>query len=187
MLRARRRLRLRSFDYASPGAYFVTVCTQGRVGLLGGVIEGSMRPSAAGRMVEDTWCRLPAFYAGIDVDAFVVMPNHLHGVVLVGAPPCGRPAAGRARGPAPTLLSLFDVMHRFKTLTTRTYISGVRQLGWPSFNNRLWQRGYYERVVRDADELMRIRQYIEENPARWLDDAENPLRPVTPQTMPWDT
>jgi REP element-mobilizing transposase RayT len=78
-------------------------------------------------------------------------------------------------------------MQRFKTLTTRRYIDGVRHLRWLPFNDRLWQRSYYERIVRDEDELNRVRQYIAENPARWADDVENPSRPVVPHALPWET
>ncbi|MDP2673948.1 MAG: transposase [Dehalococcoidia bacterium] len=123
------------------------------------------------------------------------MPNHLHGIIiLVGAGPraCpdkprqpqgvdggpGRPQgvadeSGQPQGVAPTL-SLPDVVHRFKSLTTARYRQAVRDQGWPPFAGRLWQRNYYEHVIRGEDELDRVRQYIAENPLRWDEDPENP-------------
>ena len=190
----RRSIRLKGYDYSQPGAYFVTICTQDRACLFGDVVDGAMRLNDAGRMIESVWHQLPTFYSGVDIDAFVVMPNHIHGiVVLVGAAPRGRPDPGRARGvdlgqpqgvaptgptgqargPAPTL-SLSDVVHRFKTLTTKRYADGVKQSGWPPFPGRLWQRNYYEHIIRNEESLHRIRQYILENPLRWSLDRENP-------------
>jgi REP element-mobilizing transposase RayT len=157
-----------------------------------------MRLNNAGKMVKEVWEELPVFYAGVDIDSFVVMPNHIHGIIVlvgaftplsVGAAPCGRPDSaqqaqgpGQAQGPAPTsspeglvrTLSLPDVVHRWKTMTTKRYVDGVRQQGWAPFCRRLWQRNYYEHVIRDDESLNRIRQYILDNPARWSLDRENP-------------
>ncbi|HSO72502.1 MAG TPA: hypothetical protein VLR91_07635 [Thermodesulfobacteriota bacterium] len=71
-------------------------------------------------------------------------------------------------------LSLPDVVHRFKTMTTKTYVDGVKQSGWPAFPGKLWQRNYYERIVRDADEMVRLQQYVLDNPQKWEYDRENP-------------
>lgn len=176
----RRSIRLQGYDYTRAGAYFVTMCTQNRERLFGDVVDGEMRLNAAGQMMQSVWDELPAFYPGVDTDEFVVMPNHMHGiVVLVGATPCGRPEPGQAQGPAPTVtamptLSLSDVVHRFKTLTTKRYADGVKQLGWPPFPGRLWQRNYYEHIVRNDESLNRIREYIVTNQIQWEIDRENP-------------
>jgi hypothetical protein len=93
----RRSIRLKGYDYATPGAYFVTVCTHERECLFGDIVDGVMRLNEAGRMVNTVWDEIPAHYPGIDVDAFIVMPNHIHGIVaIVGAAPRGRP------GPEPS-------------------------------------------------------------------------------------
>ena len=223
----RRSLRLPGFDYAQPGAYFVTICTQNRVCLLGEIVDGQMRQNAAGEMVHSVWQEMPRFYPGVETDQFVVMPNHIHGIIVltpainpVGAGPCACPCpcacpspcacpdsgqpqgvaptcdgqlrggeqpqgAGQARRPAPTLgigqpqgvaraLSLPEVVHRFKTLTTKRYADGVKRLGWPPFPKNLWQRNYYEHIIRDEDDLTRIREYIVNNPLQWALDRENP-------------
>jgi REP element-mobilizing transposase RayT len=73
-------------------------------------------------------------------------------------------------------MSLGDVVHRFKTMTTKRYADGVKQAGWATFRGRLWQRNYYEHIIRDEPALDRIRRYIDENPLRWAFDAENPQR-----------
>jgi REP element-mobilizing transposase RayT len=156
----------------------VTICTQDRLRLLGDVKDHEIRLNEAGRKVQETWDALPTHYAGVETDAF----NHLHGIiVLVGLASRGRSAidvddrreSGQPRGVAPTL-SLSDMVHRFKTMTTKRYADGVRQRGWPPFRSRLWQRNYYEHVIRDNVELERIRKYILDNPARWEYDRENP-------------
>jgi putative transposase len=196
----RRSIRLRGYDYTQPGAYFVTICTQNRACLFGEVVCGKMQSNDAGRMVQTVWKEIPVYYAGVAIDAFVVMPNHIHGIiVLVGAAPCGRPrlevpALGQARGPASTIaISLPDVVHRFKTMTTKHYADGVKQRGWPPFPGQLWQRNYYEHIIRDEQSLNRIRQYIADNPAQWALDRENPLggrheaplRPDGTKDEPW--
>ncbi|HEX4953797.1 MAG TPA: transposase [Thermoanaerobaculia bacterium] len=181
----RRSLRLKSYDYSQAGGYYVTVVAQDRESLFGEVTSQTMRLNDAGRMVDSVWRDLALFYPGVRLDAFVVMPNHIHGVLfLVGATPRGCPPGGgrrgeegQARGPAPTAsLSLPDVVHRFKTLTTRRYIEGVKQQGWMTFRARLWQRNYHEHVIRDEESLALIREYIANNPAGWAEDQENPGR-----------
>jgi REP element-mobilizing transposase RayT len=182
----RRSIRLRNYDYAQVGAYFVTLCTQGRVCLFGEVVNGQMKLNHAGNMVKEWWLELEV---GIreqisihDMDEYVVMPNHFHGiVVLVGAALCGRPrqphcgasedGAGHPHRGAPTLGNIMDW---FKTMTTNEYIRGVKQSGWVPFPGRLWQRNYYEHVIRNEDDLAHIRQYILDNPLKWPEDAENP-------------
>ncbi|MDD3554241.1 MAG: transposase [Deltaproteobacteria bacterium] len=185
----RRSIRLKGYDYAQAGAYFVTICTQGRACLLGDVVDGDIRLNDAGRMIESVWNDLPTFYPGVATDEFVVMPNHVHGIIvivgaapqrLVGAAPRGRPDSddrpysGQPQGVAPTL-SLPDVVHRFKTMTTKRYANGVKQSGWSPFAGRLWQRNYYEHIIRDGQDLDSIREYIVNNPLQWALDQENPL------------
>jgi REP element-mobilizing transposase RayT len=177
--RRRRSIRLPGYDYGFAGLYFVTVCIENRECLLGNIADGEMTLNEAGHMVFAAWEDLPAFYAGVDTDHFVVMPNHFHGIVDLTnrdstpvAPP--RAAGPSALGPAP-LLSLPDVVHRFKSLTTARYRDGVVNDNWRPFPGRFWQRNYYEHVIRNEDELNRIRQYIIDNPVQWAADRENPV------------
>lgn len=176
--------RLAGFDYSQAGAYFVTICTQKRVCTLGEIVDAEMIFSEAGRMVQEVWLDMPSHYPGVGTDAFVVMPNHVHGIIIlatesadgVGAGPraCLPADSGRPQGVAPTRMGLSDVVHRFKSFTTARYRHGVKRSGWPPFPGRLWQRNYYEDVIRKDDNLLNSRQYIENNPRQWDMDNENP-------------
>jgi REP-associated tyrosine transposase len=195
-------IRLGGYDYTQPGSYFITICTQNRACLFGQIVDGAMVLSDAGRMVQTVWDEIPVHYAGVAIDTFIVMPNHIHGIiVLVGAAPCGRPPlgqtpVGQAQGPAPTItigISLPDVVQRFKTMTTKRYADGVKQRGWSPFPDHLWQRNYYEHIIWDEELLNNIRQYIADNPAQWELDRENPasaphvapLRSASTREKPW--
>lgn len=181
----RRSMRLKGWDYSRPGGYFVTICTQGRECRLGKIAGGKMRLSDAGEMVRWTWEELPSKYPGVEIDAFVVMPNHVHGIIVltdaVGAGPRARPGPhtrpveGRPQGAAPTRFSLPDVVHRFKSLTTARYRSGVARLGWPPFSARFWQRNYYEHILRGEAEMDRAREYVLCNPLKWTEDENHPM------------
>ncbi len=182
----RRSIRLPGYDYAQPGAYFVTVCVQRSVCLFGEVEADLARLSPAGEMVTAWWQRLPGRFPRVCLDAFVVMPNHVHGIVgladppsepgdvgltpAVGADPRVRPVSGRAAVPdqgAHAGAPLPQVIQWWKTMTTNAYIRGVRAEGWPPFEGRLWQRNYYERVLRDERERDLAHRYIRNNPLRW--------------------
>lgn len=184
----RQSIRLRGYNYSTVGFYFVTICLQGRESLLGEIADGVMVLNAAGRMVKNVWAELPVRYPGITVDEHVIMPNHFHGIIVLQSPDVGAgPRAcpdftgsrreGHPQGGAPTAggLSLPDVVHRFKSLTTARYRHGVDNEGWPPFPGKFWQRNYYERIIRNEDELHKIRQYIRDNPIKWDIDDENPI------------
>jgi putative transposase len=164
-LRRRVRTRLSKSAYEHGGRFFVTLCADDRRPLFGDVLGGEMRVNAAGAMVEATWRELPVFTPGVTLDAFQMMPNHLHGLLVI---------AGSRSGAIP---SLPEVVQRFKSLTTRRYIAGVNERGWARFDGRLWQRGYYDTVVRNDASFERIRSYIAANPANWATDPENPRGP----------
>ena len=191
----RRSFRLQGYDYSQPGAYFVTICTQSRRCLFGDVQDGEMRLNDAGRIIARWWSKLPSKFAACATDAFVVMPNHVHRI-LVGADPRVRPIANPRSTNVPSATpvvpnqgettsgahagaplrdaSLGAMMQWFKTMTTNEYITAVRSLDWPPFPQRLWQRNYYDHVIRDEDDLNRIRQYVLDNPALWPADPDNP-------------
>ena len=182
----RRSIRLKDFDYSETGYYFITICAKNRECLFGGMINFEMRLNDAGQMMEKWWKELNHKFPRVQTDTFAVMPNHFHGIIGlcdVGAALRGRPgldanipSSGRPPRGAPTLGHIIDW---FKTMTTNAYIRGVRQHGWAPFPGQLWQRNYYERVIRNDDELFQIRQYIQENPLKWDLDPENPRRVET--------
>lgn len=178
--RGRRSLRLSGYDYAQAGAYFITICTEGRACLFGEVANGTMRLNAAGQLAVTLWNDLTPRFVGTELDAFVVMPNHVHGVIVlpdrtatVGASLMGAQGNKAATRAAPTV---GDVVGAFKSLFTVEYIRGVKEYRWPAFDRRVWQRNYYEHIIRDEAELARVRRYIDENPLQWELDKENPQR-----------
>ncbi len=291
----RRSIRLKEYDYSQAGLYFIAVCTRNRLCLFGGIENEEMVLNDMGMMVKTIWDEIPPHYPGIEIGEFVVMPNHVHGIIaLVGAgpracpdqanhemqsvgvfprgypnpnagpiphqtenngqsvrvppcgypnpnagpiphqtenngqsvrvsprgypnpnaglmphqtenngqsvgvsprgypnpnagpmphqtenngqsvrvPPCGHPnlhLPGQPQGVAPTL-ALPDIVHRFKTMTTKRYTDGVKQYGWSPFPGKLWQRNYYEHIIRDDESHHRISEYIRTNPLRWRED-----------------
>ena len=173
----RRSLRLQGFDYSKEGAYFVTVCTRNRECLFGAVVDGKMRLNDVGRVVQSVWDGLSERFSVIELDACVVMPNHIHGIIAVGAPLVGAqegiPDDGATTRVAPTV---GNIVGAFKSITTNEYIRGVKTGSWPPFFDRLWQRNYYEHVIRSEESLNRIREYISTNLLRWELDRENPWR-----------
>jgi putative transposase len=145
--------RLPGYDYATPGAYYVTICTEGRRCVFGEVVEDGVVLSSAGSIVREIWATLPDLVDGITLDHFVIMPNHLHALL----------ALGDRAAPLPRVIGTF------KSLSTK---SVNRSKGTPGA--ALWQRSYHDHVVRDEADLARIREYIANNPLKWHLDRENP-------------
>jgi putative transposase len=179
--RQRRTIRLPGYDYTSRGAYFVTICANKRQ-----LFEDAVLAD----VLEREWQDLPKRFSSVELDAFVVMPNHVHFIVWLGGSPhegVAAPFAGASTpqlqgspqqsikagaSPAPTL---GDVVGAYKSLTAVRWLRWTRE-NRPSESARIWQRNYYERIVRDEAELNRIREYIAYNPTAWQFDHENPAR-----------
>ena len=168
-LHRRRSIRLPLYDYAGYGAYFVTIVTREREMLFGGFVDGEMRLSATGRLVLDEWRRLTARYPYVELDAHVIMPNHLHGIIVISdRQPTDSEAGDPGTASAPRK-PLGRLVGAFKTVTTKQVNLA---LGTPG--QQLWQRNYYERVIRGERELAIVREYIVNNPMQWELDEENP-------------
>ena len=167
---SRRSLRLKGFDYAQTGAYFITIMAQMGWPLFGEVVDEQMRLNDAGKMVRRVWDAMPDRFPAIELDAFVVMPNHVRGIVAITRPDGQSPA----NPPARNSVTLGDVVSAFKSLTTAEYARNVRSMSWPPFRGRLWQRGYYDHVVRDDESLRKIREYILGNPTLWALGRRHP-------------
>ena len=169
----RKHLRLRGFDYGQPGAYFVTICTQKRRCILGDVVDDEVVLSPQGRIVSDCWHDLANHYEHIELDEFVVMPNHIHGIVVIidSGKGCGANEVGAGFKPAPKgRHSLSEVVRAFKTFSARRINHLRNRTGEP-----VWQRNYYEHGIRDDTSLLAVREYIVINPAKWSEDRDNPL------------
>lgn len=187
----RRSIRLKNHYYASAGIYFVTVCVQNRKPLFGTVVDDTIELNEAGQMVQSGWKSLSVRFPGIEMDEFVVMPNHFHGILviheigfaggdwasLVGASTPNDPVGEPPAGTSDTRPALGEMIGAFKSITTHQYIQGVRQIDWPSFDGRLWQRNYWEHIIRNNESLAEIRRYIQTNPLSWLDDELHPDAP----------
>ncbi len=185
----RHSLRLKGYDYSHPGAYFVTICIHNREFLLGDEFEGRVRINDAGCVIQQTWSSLPSMFPGLALDVDVVMPNHIHGILVIEERLAKHKGAGvrwaqghlgdhkdrpysRPRGTLPGTIG--RIVQAFKSATTGNYVAGVRKYGWKPFKGRLWQRNYFEHVIRNEKSLNRIREYICANPLRWPHDLENP-------------
>lgn len=166
MLPRRKTLRLKSYDYTSSGAYFLTFCTLGRLPLLGRIIDGRVQHNPIGHMVDSVWQGLPNRYPGIILDAHIVMPDHFHGIVFLDHR-SNIPTAGD--DPSPEKKSAFglsDLIQRFKSFTTHRFQTEFQT----NPIQRLWHRNYYEHIIRNERALAIIRRYILENPARCSKD-----------------
>ena len=164
------------YDYSRAGAYFVTVCVNSRQNLFGDIEDGKMALSDAGRMADKWWRELFEKYKEIEKDEYCVMPNHMHGIIqIVGADLCVRPNNDSCVRPHTPLgehigSPLHKMVQWFKTMSTNEYIRNVKNKNWLPFSKHFWQRNYYEHVIRDDNDLNRIREYIVNNPAKWEED-----------------
>jgi REP element-mobilizing transposase RayT len=159
----RRSIRLNEYDYSRAGAYFITICTQEHLCLFGTIKNEKMVLNAAGEMVECWWNELENKYSAIEMDKYVIMPNHFHGIIkIVGADLCVCPKEGEHIGSP-----LQQMVQWFKTMTTNAYIRNVKVNHWQPFNVRLWQRNYFEHIIRNQESLNKIRSYIVQNPINW--------------------
>ena len=177
----RHSIRLPGFDYSQAGAYFVTMVTQNRKLLFGKVMDGEMVVNDLGRAVEKLWLEIQEHFDGVNVDTFVVMPNHLHGIIEIDNE--GRISSVAARHAVPQHEDNFEmfgkpvrgsiptIIRSFKSAVTKQYHEMTN-----TQNARLWQRNYYEHVIRDEKEYQAIYDYILTNPQNWEKDEENQAR-----------
>jgi REP element-mobilizing transposase RayT len=211
----RQSIRLKGYDYSSPGAYFVTICTHQRQCLFGEIVDGEMRLNQIGQLVRSQWLKIPYHHTHVELDAWVIMPNHIHGILILdtsgrgaalgqnlenptdnynpnATPSCDRGCTepGVAFGtkslpspesdlpnaaPLPPRLgagTVGAIVLNFKSVTTRSFNRIQRSPG-----NSIWQRNYYEHIIRSEAFLGQIRQYIYTNPFVWEQDQLHPGNP----------
>jgi REP element-mobilizing transposase RayT len=165
----RRSIRLPDYDYSQPGAYFITIVTRGRECLFGGIVAGDMQLSAMGQIAEEHWRAIPEHFPHAALGAYVVMPNHVHGIVIIhenGMATNSSPSVGASQRDAPTPNgpkrgSIGAIIGSYKMSVTRRIQRELNTTG-------IWQRNYYEHIIRNEAEYSRIHAYIESNPARWV-------------------
>jgi putative transposase len=177
-LHHRRSVRLKGYDYSQAGMYFVTICVQDKVCLFGEIIDDEMLLNDAGKMIEKWYFELENKFSDIECGVYVVMPNHFHAIIInngnKSAPDDaykhklgGMGLVEHAGSPLP------EIVQWFKTMTTNDYIRGVKTLGWQRFTGKLWQRNYWEHVIRDQKSFDMISEYIINNPKNWPTDKLN--------------
>lgn len=176
-------IRLKDFDYTREGYYFVTICVQNKKCLFGKIENASVVLNDFGREVETLWREIPDHFANVELDETVVMPNHLHGIIVIK----GRGTACRARQKEafgnPVSGSLPTIIRSFKSAVTKHFNSGRKSSG-----KSVWQKNFYEHIVRSEEELRHIREYIANNPLKWETDRENPensLKKFKKPDEPW--
>jgi putative transposase len=172
----RQSIRLPGYDYSQVGAYYITICARDRECLFGDVVDRRMQLNQAGLIIQSVWDGLPQFYDGIELDAFVVMPNHIHGVIVIDKPVGPIHESPLYAGPVVQRrrMLLAKIVGRLKMVSAKQINTLRGSSGQP-----LWQRNYYEHIIRDDGSLNRIRQYIADNPAQWEFDHENPAILIT--------
>jgi len=177
----RRSIRLQGYDYSQAGALFVTICTNNRENLFGDIVAGAMQLNNAGQMVERCWVDIPVHFPSVELDEFVVMPNHVHGIIVltdaiatVGEKDIWAKDVRakdvsplRVNRPAGTSGTIGSIVRGFKIGVTKWF----RQ---QTSIHEVWQRNYWERIIRNETERDRFREYTRNNPARWEQDKLNP-------------
>jgi putative transposase len=179
----RRSIRLEGYDYSQAGLYFITLCTQNSLHLFGKITNDEMVLNDAGVMVEKWWNELKNKFPNIELEESVVMPNHFHGILqilnthTVGADlrvcPDNRIHPDKTdehKKGEHTGSPLHAMIQWFKTMSTNEYIRNVKNNNWTPFNKKLWQRNYYEHIIRNEKSYLHISEYIRTNPLKWQDD-----------------
>ena len=207
----RRAMRLRDYDYSQPGAYFLSICAQHRKCLFGTIIDGQMRLNEIGEIVVECWSRIPQHFPSVELGEYVIMPNHIHGIIesnIVGArsprpieAEHSTPPTVGARSPHPTEVeqSIYPTVGARSPRPTENTKNHTDEIRSPALGKivayfkyqstkhinqhhntpgtRIWQRNYYDHVIRDDTDLQRICQYIQDNPMKWALDQLHPDNP----------
>jgi len=185
----RHSLRIKNYNYSLPGAYFITICTYRKENILGYIIDGKIELNVLGKVTVREWLKTFQIRKNVQLDEYMIMPNHFHGIITLtennghnslcpyknnqkpyncrGTMHRAHPSIHESFGkPIPD--SIPTIIHLFKSAVTR----GIKRLDYPFFYS-VWQRNYYEHIIRNERELKRIREYIQNNPLRWQYDREN--------------
>ena len=166
----RHSIRLKGYDYSQAGAYFVTIVTWQREVLFGEILKGEMKLNQRGQIARECWESIPEHFQNVELGAYVIMPNHIHGIIIINDVHVGArhasPLREHPRGVAPG--SLGAIVGSFKSAVTKHIGRELKETG-------IWQRNYHEHIIRNETELKNKTDYIEANPLLWDEDDENPV------------
>lgn len=170
----RRSIRLKGYDYTSPGMYFITVCTHQRQCLFGAIVDGEMELNDFGQIAVDCWQQIPKHFPKVCLDRFIVMPDRIHSILVIidNDMDMAMSCPYEARFGLPIAGSLPTILGSFKSATTKRI-----NISRNSPGNPVWQRNYYENIIRDSAALLKIREYIQTNPLLWHLDSLHPNNP----------
>lgn len=170
-LHKRRSIRLRDYDYSQPGEYFLTICSYNHECFFGDVVDDEMKLNKLGEIVLEEWLRTAEIRQDVELDSFVVMPNHIHGIITLIESGRGtlRRASTKEQFGKPTPGSIPTIVRLFKSVVTKRINILLNTPG-----QRIWQRGYYEHIIRDDKDLDNVREYIANNPFKWSLEKEIP-------------
>ena len=158
----RKPIRLKKYDYSTAGYYYVTICTYNRKELFGYIKDNRMVLNEYGKITEKTWKEIPNHYPNVELDEYIIMPNHIHGVIIINNPV----GDGHARPVNRNNNNLSIIIGSYKSTVTKR----INQLNNNSFK---WQRFFYDHIIRNDKSLDKIREYISNNPLKWDDDENN--------------
>jgi len=173
----RRSIRLQNYDYTQNGAYFITICTHNRECVFGSVINGQMQLNEEGKIAELCWQHIPQHFPQSTLDEFVVMPNHIHGLIILDNSATlirdqpAVPLLAHEQFSKPVSGSIPTIVRSYKSAVTKQ----INAL-WQTPSHTFWQRNYYEHIVRNLTEMEKIHRYIANNPASWALNPDNDAR-----------
>jgi REP-associated tyrosine transposase len=177
----RRSIRLKEYDYSWPGWYFVTICTRNRECTLGEIVNDLMAHSNMANIIKKYWEDIPKHFPSVELDESVIMPNHMHGIIILNEPRRGGVSSPRLD--TDTMHSLGDETSPLRELTLGRVVAFFKYQSTKKVNEergtpgaKVWQRNYYEHIIRNDADLHRIRMYIQNNPLQWALDDENPAK-----------
>jgi len=177
-IRQRKPNRLKNFDYSSVGYYYITICTKNKQHYFGEILDNKMILNEYGKIINKYWKSIPNHYQNVLLDEFIIMPNHIHGiVVIIRLNNNNQSTVGTGHCPVPTINMqnnhyglLSKIINGFKNVSTKT----IRK----QTNSFQWQRSFYEHIIRNEESLNKIRQYVRENPINWNNDRNNSAKDV---------
>lgn len=155
MNRQRKNIRLPYYDYTSEGLYFITICTRNRNHYFGSINKHLHRLNHAGGMLRQQWLQIPNRFPFVSLHEYIIMPNHFHAIIEINHS---------------TGTNIGNIIGAFKSITTNHYIYGINHHDWQPFTKRLWQRNYYEHVIRNEKSYLNLSDYIQNNPTTWQQD-----------------